>query len=125
MASTDPRAHVHRAAALDSRDVTDVWGSISWLTDGARDGVDVTVGYVEIAPGQANPLHVHRTCSETLVLLEGRLRHVVGDDEVALAAGDVLVVPAGMAHRAANSGSGTARMVVVYDAGTRDFEAVG
>ena len=121
----DPAMHVHRAGALGDHDVTDVWGTISWLTDGARDGVDVTVGYVEIAPDQANPLHVHDTCSETLVLLEGQLRHVVGDTEVALAAGDVLVVPAGMRHRAANSGSATARMVVVYDSGTRDFRAVG
>ncbi len=121
---TDPTPYTHRRSALSARDLTDTWGSISWLTDRARHGVEATVGYVEILPGEANPLHVHANCSEILVLLEGSLSHVVGEETVELEAGDVLVVPPGMVHRAGNHGDATARMVVVYDAGTRDFQAV-
>jgi quercetin dioxygenase-like cupin family protein len=87
--------------------------------------VGATVGFVEILAGQANPLHVHADCSEILVLLEGSLSHVVGEETVELVAGDVLVVPPGMVHRAANNGTATARMVVVYDSGLRTFEVVG
>jgi quercetin dioxygenase-like cupin family protein len=100
------------------------WGRLVWLSNRERAGVDATVGYVEIAPHTANPTHRHHTCSETLFVLEGTLDHLVGPDTVELRAGDVLVVPRGMAHGAINKGGTTARMVVVYDVGERDFEAV-
>lgn len=37
-----------------------------------------------LEPGQANPLHRHRTQTEVYVLLEGRGRIRVGDDELTL-----------------------------------------
>ena len=115
---------VHRTRALRSRDVSEPWGTIGWLTDRSRHGVDATVGYVEIHPGESNPLHVHANCSEILVLLEGQISHVVADEVVELEPHDLLVVPAGTPHRAENVGSSTAKMIVVYDDGSRSFEAV-
>lgn len=100
------------------------WGRLVWLSNRARSGIEATVGYVEIAPHTSNPTHRHHTCSETLFVLEGSLKHLVGEETVSLVPGDVLVVPPSMAHGARNTGDTTARMVVVYDIGDRDFEAV-
>ena len=124
MTEENPTDVVHVRRALASHDSTEAWGTISWLTDRARHGVAATVGYVEIRPGEANPLHVHANCSEILVLLEGRLSHVVGEEVVELEPHDLLVVPSGRPHRAENVGPSTARMIVVYDDGSRSFEAV-
>lgn len=100
------------------------WGRLVWLSNRDLADVDATVGYVEIAPRAANPNHRHHTCSETLFVLEGEIDHLVGDETVHLRSGDVLVVPAGMVHGASNMGDTPARMVVVYDTGSRDFEAI-
>jgi quercetin dioxygenase-like cupin family protein len=100
------------------------WGRLVWLANRKQAGIEATVGYGEIAPHTSNPAHRHHRCSETVFVLEGSLDHLAGADTVALQTGDVLVVPPGMVHKAANTGDTTARMVVVYDVGERDFEAV-
>ena len=98
------------------------WGRLVWIANRATSGIESTMGYVEILPGANNPLHRHHTCSETMFVIEGTIRHIVGDDSVELTAGDALVVPPGMLHGAANIGTKTARMIVAYDTGERDFE---
>lgn len=100
------------------------WGRLVWLANHGLAGIGATVGYVEISPGTGNPLHRHDNCSEVLILLEGQLEHVVAEESVELTAGDVLVVPSGMAHCARNPGSTIARMIVVYDSGERAFETI-
>lgn len=98
------------------------WGRLHWIANRSNSGVGATVGYVEITPHTANPVHRHQTCSEVLVVLEGSIDHIVGDESVELGPGDALVVPPGMRHGAINLGATTARMIVVYDTGERDFE---
>ena len=115
---------VHEPGALSARDEVHGWGSISWITNRARHDLDVTVGHVEIAVGQSNPLHLHPNCTEVVIVLEGRLRHVVGEHEADLAPGDVLLVHPGVQHRGTNTGDVPVRLVVVYDSGVREFRAV-
>lgn len=119
----DSPFHLFRDAVARGNGEVD-WGRLVWLSNHERAGIGATVGYVEIAPHSSNPTHRHHKCSETLFVLEGSLDHIVGAQTVPLQPGDVLVVPPGMAHGAANTGDTTARMVVVYDVGERDFEAV-
>lgn len=99
------------------------WGRLHWIANRPNAGVDATVGYVEIAPHTANPVHRHNNCSEVLVMLEGSIDHIVGEESVQLGPGDALVVSPGLRHGAINLGDTTARMIVVYDTGERDFEA--
>jgi quercetin dioxygenase-like cupin family protein len=119
---SDP--YLHFQSATNAPAGTTEWGRLVWLANRELAGMDATVGYVEIAPGTGNPLHRHANCSEVLLLIKGELEHAVGDEWVNLVAGDVLVVPPGMDHGALNPGLAVARMVVVYDSGEREFEAV-
>jgi quercetin dioxygenase-like cupin family protein len=115
---------VHEPGALLIRDEQHAWGSIAWLSNRAKHGLDVTVGHVEIAPGQSNPLHLHPNCTEIIVVLEGRLEHVVGERVAELGPNDVLLVHAGVQHRGTNIGDDTVRLLVVYDSGVRQYRAV-
>lgn len=115
---------IHEPGAVLVRDEQRAWGSIAWLSNHAKHGLDVTVGHVEIAPGQSNPLHLHPNCTEIIVVLEGRLEHVVGDRVAVLDPNDVLLVHAGVQHRGTNIGDVMVRLLVVYDSGVRQFEAV-
>jgi quercetin dioxygenase-like cupin family protein len=100
------------------------WGSLRWLFDGERTpGTQMTLGVVEIAPGETNPRHFH-DCEEVLYLLEGELLHAVGAEWVRMRAGDAIRLPKGTPHQARNTGAVTARMIVAYDAPFRGFTVV-
>lgn len=110
-------------SALNERDETS-WGSLAWLASSDRGGVDLTLGHVSISPGCANPRHRHDGSDEIVVLLEGSIDHDVGAETLTLGAGDVLIVPAGIPHRAVNTGETEAVMIVAYPTGHRDFTPV-
>jgi quercetin dioxygenase-like cupin family protein len=96
------------------------WGSIRWLcNDAIRPGAGLTVGFVQINPGMANPRHFHPNTEELLFLIEGELDHAVGDDVVHLTAGMTVHIPAGVEHQGVNRGTSVARMVVSYPTGDR------
>ena len=98
------------------------WGVLALFADAEKMGLKtMTLGRVSIKAGRSNPLHSHPDCVEVLILLEGRLAHVVGMETVTLEAGDVLAVPAGVAHRAESIGSIDADMIVAYTSGRRGY----
>ncbi len=100
------------------------WGRLRWLFDGERcAGSAMTLGMVEIERGESNARHLH-DCEEVLYLVEGELEHAIGDRSVRLRAGDAIRIPKGTPHQARNVGTGTARMVVAYNAPRRGFTLV-
>ena len=72
------------------------WGSLRWLMNAKLDPkAGITLGIVEIKPGQSNPMHVHGNCEEVIYVLSGSCDNWVGEQRVVLNAGDVLRIPAG------------------------------
>lgn len=123
--SEDPGYILRRGALDPGSGMEHPWGWLNIVSDAATTGVEnVTVGMARIEPGAENPLHIHGNCSEIILLLSGSVEHVVGKEMVELTTGDVLIIPAGVAHQARNVGSTRAEMVVVYDSGVRAFEVV-
>ena len=53
-----------------------------------------------IAPGHANPLHLHPYCEEVLYLLWGACEHRVGELTVEMRPGQVICIPRGTPHQA-------------------------
>lgn len=114
---------VYREADLAAARHQADWGSLGWMT-GPHSGVQgLTMGRVTIRAGKSNPEHMHATCDEILYLLAGRLRHMLGDDEVILEAGDAIEIPRNTRHRAWSVGETDADMIVVYNSSDRDFKA--
>ena len=69
---------------------------------------------VSIAPGVTAPRHSHPG-EEIIYVLEGVLEYQLdGQPPVALKAGDVLFIPAGVVHSAKNVGSGNGAELATY-----------
>lgn len=101
------------------------WGRLLWFVSGALDNSKtLTVGQCVIEPGQANGPHYHPNCDEVLHLLEGEIRHRVGDDYVLMSAGDTISIPAGVVHNAENVGSTPARMAITFSTADRQVVSV-
>ena len=76
-------------------------------------GARICLILVDARPGSGPRLHRH-PYEEVFVVQEGRATYVVGERELEVRAGDVVVVPAGLAHRFVNSGDGPLRQVDIH-----------
>jgi len=72
---------------------------------------------------QSNPLHVHPNSAEYVHVLSGACDHRLGDQWMALKAGDTLRVPKGVVHMARTAAE-PCRLMVIYDTGTRQMVPV-
>lgn len=73
--------------------------------------------YFELAPGMRLPRH-RDSAEEVLVVLEGEIEAVIGDERALVGAGGLIVVPAMAPHEALNIGATTARVAGVFSANT-------
>lgn len=111
-----------RGVAAPASGQTFDWGVLNLFADADTMGLEtMTLGRVMIRAGSANPLHAHPDCTEVVIVLDGRIEHVVGSESIVLEAGDVLAVPAGVAHRATSIGAVDADMVIAYTSGRRGY----
>jgi mannose-6-phosphate isomerase-like protein (cupin superfamily) len=77
-------------------------------------GANVSVIAVDLAPGEGPALHRH-TYSEVFVVLEGQATFTLGGEGRVVCGGEVVVAPAGVAHRFVNSGTGRLRQVDIHE----------
>lgn len=80
---------------------------------GADGTASTSVVYFEIEPGNRLSRHAD-SAEEVLIVLEGEVEALVGDERAVLRAGGVAVVPATVPHEVRNAGRGTARMAGVF-----------
>jgi quercetin dioxygenase-like cupin family protein len=93
------------------------YGKIAHRFEGYRYGdVNVSFFLVESPPGGGAALHTH-PYEEVFVTLEGEATFTVGDDTIEVRAGQIVVAPAGVAHKFVNSGSETLRQVDIHPSG--------
>jgi mannose-6-phosphate isomerase-like protein (cupin superfamily) len=68
---------------------------------------------VDAPPGAGPSLHRH-PYAEVFVVQEGRATFILDDQEQEVTAGQVVVVPAGRAHRFVNSGDESLRQIDIH-----------
>jgi quercetin dioxygenase-like cupin family protein len=68
---------------------------------------------LEVPPGGRLPRHTD-SAEETIVVLAGRARLQVGEEEADAPAGAIALVPAGVPHEVRNAGDGPLRFVALY-----------
>lgn len=81
---------------------------------GEEIGAGVCVIVVVAAPGEGPRLHRH-TYREVFVTLEGEATFTLGDEERVVHEGEIVVAPAGVAHKFVNSGAGVLRQVDIHE----------
>jgi quercetin dioxygenase-like cupin family protein len=97
------------------------WGNLTWFANRAlRNNNEMTVGRCILKPGHTNGRHHHPNCSETLVVIQGRIRHTIaGDQEMELGEGDTVVIPANAWHCATNMGQTDAILFIAFSSADR------
>lgn len=97
---------------------------MQWLMEDAIDArAGLSLARMTVAPGVTSPAHRHPDCSEAVHLLTGRVEQRRGEDWVALAAGETLLIPPGAVHQTRNPGPETAVLMVAYSSGARVYQA--
>jgi quercetin dioxygenase-like cupin family protein len=90
--------------------------------DGLRDaelqgceygGVNVSLIFVDAAPGEGPRLHRH-AYEEIFIMLDGQSRFTVGAHTVEARTGQIIIVRPGVAHKFVNSGEGRLRQIDIH-----------
>jgi quercetin dioxygenase-like cupin family protein len=84
-------------------------------------GLPISLFMIDGAPGSGPALHRH-PYPELFVVHAGRAEFQVDGERVPAAAGDLLVAPAGSAHRFANTGRGGLRLTAIHTAARMQTE---
>jgi mannose-6-phosphate isomerase-like protein (cupin superfamily) len=86
-------------------------------TDGSVKGADygasISLILDESDPGQGPRLHRH-PYDETWVVQEGHLTFECGEERLAVAAGDIVIIPAEVAHKFTNDGPARSKLVCIH-----------
>ncbi len=84
------------------------------LVDATHGAQSLWVGHLEIAPGATITTHIHPDTEEAMVIVEGELEAVLGDEVVTLGAGDTVLAPAGVKHGFTNRSGGNAALLATF-----------
>jgi quercetin dioxygenase-like cupin family protein len=87
---------------------------VSTETSGEQIGAGISLICVDLAPGHGPALHRH-PYTEVFVVTEGEATFTLGDTERVVRAGEIVVAPAGVAHRFVNSGTDRLRQVDIHE----------
>lgn len=79
-------------------------------------GAGVSIIVVDAPPGSGPKLHRH-PYEEVFVVQEGTATFTAGEENIQATSGQVVVVPAGVAHKFVNTGTGRLRQVDVHASG--------
>ena len=96
------------------------WGHLRFFTGRGAHPSETTVGLCVIKPGEANPLHYHPNCEETIYVMSGRCAHLYGRDTVTLEPGQTILVPRNVVHQARAIGEEQLVLMIVFSSGERE-----
>lgn len=74
----------------------------------------MTVNEAILKPGAIIPLHVHPSHDEAVVILEGVLEYVLGEETLTVHAGTTIHIPTGVKHQVVNRGPGDCRVIGIF-----------
>jgi mannose-6-phosphate isomerase-like protein (cupin superfamily) len=77
------------------------------------DGINASLIFVDNGPGEGPRLHRH-PYHELFILIEGQSTFTVGSVTLKAAAGQIVVVRPGVAHKFVNSGTGRLRQIDIH-----------
>jgi quercetin dioxygenase-like cupin family protein len=93
-------------------------GADRWtLVDGERGAESLSVGDLHLAPDATVRTHTHPT-EEAMVILEGELDAILGDEVVKVTAGDTVLAPIGVKHGFLNRSGKPARLMAIFPTAT-------
>lgn len=83
------------------------------IVDGDQGAESLSVGDVLLAPGGTVPTHFHPT-EEAMVILEGELEAILGEETITVTEGQTVLAPAGVKHGFTNRSDAPARVLAIF-----------
>ena len=80
---------------------------------GHNHNATVSIIVIDAPPGSGPKLHRH-PYEEVFIIQQGSVTFMAGDETIEATGGQVVVVPAGVAHKFTNSGTGRLRQVDIH-----------
>ncbi|HEV2323832.1 MAG TPA: quercetin 2,3-dioxygenase [Terracidiphilus sp.] len=103
------------------------WGpgtQMTFIATGKETGGAFFLAQMAVPPGGGPPPHIHHREDESFHVLEGTLTIQAGQDTITASAGDFAYLPRGIAHTFRNTGSMTAKvLVLITPAGLENYFA--
>ena len=84
------------------------------VVNGTLGAVSLTVTELTLSPGAEIPLHIHTGHEECMLVLEGTLEAVVGEESETVVAGTTVLAPEGVKHSLANRSASPARILAIF-----------
>ena len=84
------------------------------LIDAEHGSESLRVGESTLAPGTRIPTHIHPNTEEAVVVLEGAVEVVLGNQRMTLGPGDSMLAPAGTKHGTQNRSERPAKLISIY-----------
>ena len=84
------------------------------LVDASRGAESLWLGHLEIEPGARVTTHIHPDTEEAMVIVEGTLEALLGDEVVTLGPGDTVLAPAGVKHGFVNRSESKAALLASF-----------
>jgi quercetin dioxygenase-like cupin family protein len=92
------------------------------LVDAAQGSHSLRIGELTIAPNARVPRHIHPNTEEAMIILEGTLDVVLGDQRMTVGPGHIVLAPAGIMHGFLNRSPEPARLLFIFP--THEVERV-
>ena len=86
------------------------------LLDGEIGSESLTVADLTLDPESQVPTHIHPT-EEAMVILDGELEAVLGDEVITVTEGQTVLAPPGVKHGFINRSGGSARLMAIFPTG--------
>ena len=83
------------------------------LVDGTNGAESLSVGDLTLAPGSSVRTHIHPT-EEAMVILDGELEAILGDERIAVTVGQTVLAPPGVKHGFVNRSAAPARLMAIF-----------
>ncbi len=83
------------------------------LLDSELGAESLTVADLTLTPDSKIPTHIHPT-EEAMVILDGELEAVLGDEVITVTAGQTVLAPPGVKHGFVNRSGGSARLMAIF-----------
>ena len=84
------------------------------LVDLSQGSQSLWVGQLTISPGSSVTTHIHPDTEEAMVIVEGNLEAILGDEVVNLGPGDTVLAPAGVKHGFVNRSQTAATLLAAF-----------
>ena len=84
------------------------------LVDASQGALSIYIGHLQVTPGSSIATHIHPDTEEAMIIVEGALEAILGDEVVTLGPGDTVLAPAGVKHGFVNRTGENARLIAAF-----------